>query len=120
MGRPEPAPLAEPWASMPGAESTSAELRRVQGELAAAIRGGYVADGQRIQALAAFSRVEEMRLKATRELASARVELDALRTLRDQILRDLNTARGELLDARLTIRALVGARTEPTEGAPPA
>lgn len=30
--KPEPAPLAEPWASMPDAESTSAALRRVQGE----------------------------------------------------------------------------------------
>lgn len=71
MGRPEPAPLAEPWASMPGAESTSARLRRVTAE-------------------------------------------------RDEARAELATERRLLAEAHETIRALLGARTEPaTEGAPP-
>lgn len=100
--KPEPAPLAEPWASMPAAESTSAALRRVEAELGSALsslgleqkRFGALAEahhqlGQQLKQMSEFraeaiEAVVEMRRQrdlARAELASAQQELARLRDL---------------------------------------
>jgi hypothetical protein len=112
--KPEAAPLTERWASfdLPGGESTSAALRRVEQE-----RDEARAE---VRALENSDCVHLAKLEL--DLAGARTELDAVRTARDNLDRELG-------EARTTIRAMAGhpnpaglnvTQSGPsTQGAPP-
>lgn len=70
---------------LPGGESTSAALRRVEAELAAVLSAAAFLEGGLNTAL-------DQRDLARAELASARTELDAVRTARDNLERELASA----------------------------
>lgn len=127
---------------LPGAESTSAELRRLHTELAEVrAAAGIDADedrhvrladrvrlirdgradavdrlvevlGERNKARAAFDLAEELRLKTRAELVSAQTELDAVRIARDRLGRLLADAVSERDEANATISRLAGQLAE--------
>lgn len=95
---------------LPGGESTSAALRRVERERDSLARRCAVR----------FKETEGLRA----ELASAHTEMDATRTARDNLDRELAHTRRQLGDAIRELMDLGGvdliAPLQPTEGAPKA